>query len=262
MCGAMMNKLILAILFLLPSICQADITTGLVGWWKYDDANGVNPIDSSTGGHSGTLTGTTKPSAITGKVQGALSFDGSTGYVDYGNNFTLATSGADYSFSAWIYLYVNPTNGVSFSIVKKATGANAWEFLFDIVGFGNNTTPRTDFQMWSTNNPDALGATTLKLNTWYHVVAVRTTSDTSMRVYLNGVQDGSTTTNTTGDYSITASTEVGRGNITFTGFFNGRIDDVRIYNRALTKADIIQLYNQGLYGNKINNATIQNAVLN
>jgi hypothetical protein len=84
----------------IPSAHAQDITTGLVGHWKFDEGSGTTATDSSGNNNTGTLVN--GPVWTTGKMGGALSFDGSDDYVDVGTvpNYSPAMSYG--TFSAWI----------------------------------------------------------------------------------------------------------------------------------------------------------------
>ena len=111
------------------------------------------------------------------------------------------------------------------------------------VGYQLDTTvdrgPRTiGFKLTSSSGGSMFryGATTLQANTWYHVTGVYNAATSELHVYLNGQLDDGTLlgTVTATQQNSTANVNIGRrpGSSSFN--FNGRIDDVRIYNRALT----------------------------
>ena len=115
------------------------------------------------------------------------------------------------------------------------------------VGFQLDTTidrgPRTiGFKLTNSSGANMFryGATTLQANTWYFVTGVYDAATSSLHVYLNGQLDDGTLlgTVTAAQQNSTANVNIGRrpGSSSFN--FNGRIDDVRIYNRALTAAEI------------------------
>jgi len=100
-----MRKLIIFILFLTSSsVANADISTGLVGWWKFDEGSGSSAFDSSGNGNAGTLVGS--PGYGAGKIgQDALSFNGSSQYVSVGNVGNIQT------ISYWVKAGSTTTNG-------------------------------------------------------------------------------------------------------------------------------------------------------
>ena len=93
----------------------------------------------------------------------------------------------------------------------------------------------------------AAAATLPSAGGWYNIACVYTPS-TSVIIYINGVQDGINTTSIPASQrSATVGPIIGQRCTTCTGSpFDGIIDDVRVYNRALTAAEVAQLYNQGL----------------
>src|SRR5262249_44391850 len=102
LCGFnFMQSRFLLIVFLLVFFSvpvYADITTGLVGWWKLTDGAGTSAADSSGGGHTGTLVNS--PSWVVGKIWPfALSFNGANQYVNLNYSFPVGTA---LSYSAWI----------------------------------------------------------------------------------------------------------------------------------------------------------------
>ena len=84
------------------------------------------------------------------------------------------------------------------------------------------------------------GATTLQANTWYFVTGVYDAATSTLHVYLNGQLDDGTLlgTVTTSQRNSTANAYIGRRPSSTSNNFNGRIDDLRIYNRAMTPAQI------------------------
>ena len=71
----------------------------MVGWWKFDETDGNIAYDSSGNGNNGNLTN--GPIWVTGKISGALSFDGSDDFVDLGNSSNLALT-LNKSLSIWL----------------------------------------------------------------------------------------------------------------------------------------------------------------
>ncbi|MGH8562468.1 MAG: LamG domain-containing protein, partial [Nevskiales bacterium] len=84
-----------------------------------------------------------------------------------------------------------------------------------------------------------VSSNTLSINTWHHVVVVK--NGTNIKLYINGVQRASTTR--TAESSV-GTMKVGVSKNT-TSWFNGTIDQLRIYNSALSAADIAALFNSG-----------------
>jgi hypothetical protein len=87
-----------------PAITRADITTGLVGQWKFDESSGsTTAADSSGSGNTGTLTNMATSTAwVSGQIGNALEFDGTNDYVNAGSASNLDDLSV-MTVSAWIY---------------------------------------------------------------------------------------------------------------------------------------------------------------
>lgn len=214
------------------------VTTGLVGWWKFDEGTGTVAFDSSGNNNNGTLTGTTIPTWISGIVgSNALSFNGTSSYVNLNNPTSLQISN-NQSISLWIYPYDfssrrNPyakAYGGEGTITQETNGSLSYYY-----GTGaGNTTPYQGFNSGSV----------LKLNTWNYITLVRDL--TNMKLYW--YDNGNLVNQTAASYSVASTSSlpvtIGTG---YAGNYNGSIDDVRIYNRALSSAEINQIYTSGSF---------------
>jgi hypothetical protein len=260
-----MKKLLLLLLFILPSIAHADITTGLVGWWKFDEAtsgtcSGTTP-DSSGQGNTGTCTNS--PTYVAGKIgAGAMSFDGSTQYVD-GGNITAFNSMAALTVSAW----VKPSALANLQVMVSkfsTVDAKGWAIETSTTGIGGSNSTALICGLQN-NGADAYGYTAngvLANNTWVHIVEVFDGSQSGnarLKCYINGASRSLTyagtipaqTDNDTDAFRIGNSASNNR-------YFPGIIDDARVYNRALSAADVAQLY---AYTGSVGNVIIRNAMI-
>lgn len=214
-------------------------TTGLVGWWKFD--NNLN--DSSGNGYNGLWKGVAgNANYTTGKYNNATIYNGVNDYVDAGNGASLNITNA-ITVEAWVKIPTT-TGSSNRGIVSKYEGVNptnqrAYDLLIDWQT--QNNVPKIRFIISANGSSAAFagGNTTLSANIWYHVVGVYIPS-TSISVYLNGDLDGTNTTSIPA--SIFVSSVSAKIGYQYTNdplyFFNGSIDDVRIYNRALSAAEI------------------------
>ena len=213
-------------------------TGGLVGYWKLDETSGTSAADSSGGGNTGTLTNG-PVWATGGRDSGALTFDGVDDYVNLGTSTSLA-GGAAVTVSAW----VKPTGSNGEIIARRDVSQTfmSWELL--IAGGKAKFTNMTS----SGYNPDytVTSNATISTGVWTHIAGVYTNADGVLRIYVNGVADG--TTNGSGTISSAAGVKTymgaySNGSSAPTNPFAGTIDDVRVYNRALSPQEIWQLYN-------------------
>ncbi len=223
----------------------APFVSGLVGWWKLNDGNGLTAADSSGFLNNGTLStlSSTLPqwqsSLICHNQTSCLGFDGSSGsYVI--SSSTIPDSSAT-SVTAWAYPgSISPSN---YAILSKRVG-NAEPYALN---FGSNGTT-LDFHVqtsagWVSYSTPS-GA--VNLNAWNFVSF--TFSGSNYSLYINGVLIVSGTNYVPYTYSplniiIGLVYTYPYSCNGYCNFFNGYIQDVRIYNRALSASEIQALYN-------------------
>lgn len=247
-----MNKLILILILIFPSICHADITTGLTGWWKLNEGTGSTTVDSSGNGYTGTPTG--GYGWVTGRIGPyGMSFDGNTGTrVDMTPAISSLFSASTGTIAAWVKpAGTAPTLTISYN-GGFVGDAGAYAGLCRGIIGGND-------RFWSYNYDGAeerVGVA-YTVGQWMHLVWVHTGGN--LYIYSNGALVGSVASGNT--QVVTNTFRLGIFN-TGAGYFvlNGNLDDVRTYSRALSAADVTELYNTGF--NQIYNATIFNATLN
>ena len=206
-----------------------------VSWWMFDEGLGVTAHDSAND-NDGTIYGATW---ITGKIDGALSFDGLNDYVDMVDTVKnyLDTS---YSVSAWIKADTLISNKAILGY-RHSTDANP--VLFQIGH--NNEDVGIDVRDNSLNLASATYANAITTDTWYHVAGVREAN--TVNVYVNGVS-GTPDSATFGAISPD-NLKIGAfqfGGNPVSNHFNGAIDDVMIFDRALSEEEIWELYQSAL----------------
>jgi hypothetical protein len=215
--------LLLAAVFLYPTIIKADITTGLVGWWKFDEGTGTTTADSSGNNNTGTLNN--DPTWTTGKYGNAISFDGTNDYI-YLASDTVSTN--TITVCAWMYPKV----------------LNQWRMIIGnarfFFGVSNANNSLALFSDSSKYNAVASANNSISLNIWQHICGVRL-SDGSTSLYINGTQSG--TSGNSGIPVIGFGLAIGAADVFGDYTFNGLIDEVRIYNRALAASEVLELYN-------------------
>jgi hypothetical protein len=211
------------------------VASGLIAYHTFDGPklNTTTSTDSSSIGNNGTLTNS--PAPVGGKIGQALKFDGSDDYVNFTSTPTTGTG----SFSAFTWIKTSAT-GITQAIVNWGRDSTDNDGVYLFVDTDNK------LHVDVTNVVGTLSAATVTDGAWHHVGMVNTVG--TFQLYIDGVASGSTaslspnivTGNDAGDNAI---------GIAFTGSFvnpfKGLIDDVRIYNRALSTAEILQLYQGG-----------------
>jgi hypothetical protein len=217
---------------------QSFLTNGLVAYFPF---NG-NANDASGNGHNGTVYGgATLTADRFGRTNAAYDFDGSTGYVDVPQNSALNLLTTNFTLSAWIWQRGSIDGG--YRIIDKCPAGLPGGWTFDTVNCDNAPTNVHLLRLQGAANTacNASGVTEYSLMQWHHVVA--TVSGTVGNVYLDGNLDGS---GNVGNISVnTLDILIGSAHPSFDPthhWFNGMVDDVRIYNRALSSNDVAQLY--------------------
>jgi hypothetical protein len=199
------------------------VPTGLVAAYGFDEASGTTALDASGSGNPGTISGATR---VTGRAGGALSFDGVNDWVTVADAASLdLTTGM--TLEAW----VNPTqlNGLWRTVLLKETGGGMAYALY-----AGDDAGRPSGHVWSTSELDAHGPAALPLDTWSHVAM--TYDGATVRLYVGGTQVA--TRAATGAARVTTGALRIGGNAVWAEWFAGRIDEVRVYNRALTAPQI------------------------
>ena len=211
------------LVFLLAAY-QVQAANGLVAAYGFEEGTGTTAADASGTGNSGTTSNTTWSTA--GKYGKALSFNGSSSYVNVPDSNSL-----DLTTGMTIEAWVRPSSlGSAWRtvVLKQQTGALAYGL------YANNNATRPVGYVFNAAERSAGGSSALAVNTWSHLAT--TYDGANLRLYVNGVL--AATTATTGN--IVVSTGVLRigGNSVWGEYFSGLIDEVRIYNRALSAGEI------------------------
>jgi phosphodiesterase/alkaline phosphatase D-like protein len=206
----------------------------LVAAYSFGEGSGTTVTDLSGHGNNGTIANATWTTS--GKYGNALSFNGSTSIVTIVDSSSLHLTTA-MTLEAWVY----PT-AISAGwrdVVYKATD-NYYLEATTTQGAGFPAAAGT----FGSNDVQAYGTATLALNTWSHLAA--TYDGSTLRLYLNGTQVGSLAQ--TGAITPSASPLTIGGDPIFGQYFQGMIDEVRVYSVALTPAQIQNDLNAPLSG--------------
>jgi hypothetical protein len=247
-----------------PGACM---DLGLVGYWNFDEGAGETAYDQSlisdnssvndaTLGDGTCAAGAGKcPKHTTGieplsggkEGGGALDFDGSNDYVDCGSDPSLDITDA-ITIEAWV-------NKQGDSSADGSYGGIYWKYrdIFEASRTGEDLivadNGRVSFSVYSYNVANTVNTLTDEIQNgqWYHLVVKVDTSANYVYLYVNGVEkDKEAYTLGTRSYGTTgASAYVGAWANGPYRFFNGAIDEVRIYNRALSAEEIRYHYNRG-----------------
>ena len=205
---------------------------GLVGYWPLDDGRGTVAMDRSGLNRHGALL--REGGWTTGLLRGGLTF----GLVEATDRLDLGTfdvAGTGLSLAAWVNI---DSLGSDSRIVSKAAGT-ALADAYWLLEVADVTPHRYGFRVHAGGSVMRLTGGTAMVGEWTHVVGVY--DGTTMRLYQNGVQVGSSAKSGT-LRTGTASVWVGNNPPDASRPFDGRIDDVRVYSRALSPTDVDALY--------------------
>ena len=198
--------------------------TGLVAAYNFDEGVGTAFSDASGTGNAGTISG--GATWTTGRFGGALSFAGVDGLATVADSASLHLS-AGMTLEAWVYpVAVSSWRTI---VLKERPGQLAYAL------YGNTDTNRPSGEVATSGGQfDVRGASQLGLNVWTHVAT--TYDGATLRLFVNGAQ---VRTRAVSGALVTSSNplRIG-GNLVWGEYFKGRIDDVRIYNRAVSAAQI------------------------
>jgi archaellum component FlaC len=225
----LLEKLNAILLQLNPPI---DLTTGLVAYYPFSG----NAGDSSGNGNHGSVNGAILATDRFGKVNSAYSFASSTISVPYKPYLSFSDT-KKFSVSIWVYTSVNNRSTHYLGMRQPGSQGQFWQLYTAVTSTVNGIA----FQSFTNGNilgPFAQNQQ-IPLNQWTNVVG---TYDSSVwKLYLNGIMIQAA--NSTIAFNNDINTPLTIGNSGNFEPFNGRLDDVRIYNRALTQAEITSLAN-------------------
>ncbi|MDO8602086.1 MAG: LamG domain-containing protein [bacterium] len=226
-----------------------NLGSGLVGHWTFDGQylNTTTSTDTSGQSNNGTLTGASgaqnNPQPTIGKLGQALKFDGTDDHVDLGTSNSLRPGTGDFSAVAWIKNLDN--NQWNSFIGDRNSGS-----IGTVEGWAMSLRDSGDFSVIledsALNTKYYDSPATYVDGIWHHLAFTWNAGTEALTLYADGLPLTPTkgSDEALGDISPTTRINIGRqpnnGNP-----YNGSIDDVRIYNRALSAAEVLQLYNQG-----------------
>ena len=215
------------------------VTRGLVAYWAMRNS-GTTVYDEWTGGYNGTASnGVTFGETYAAVGQGA-SFDGANDYVVV-NAAVQNPTAQDVSVSIWVNI---AKSQVQVPFAENNTTASL--SLFDILIVADNTVSTRIRDSDGLPNVMSASGGTLTTNAWNHVVSTWQYATDTISIYVNGAFINSASDANVGTVAVTTATIgalINQSGINVP--FNGQIDEVRLYNRALTADEIKQLYRMG-----------------
>ena len=218
---------------------------GIIAWWPFDETSGTT-AEEVIGGRNGVhING---PVPTPGKVGGALRFNGSSSYVGAPDSDLWAFGTGNFTVELWAN-FDAPTSGdivhpgdVFISSDDGPGTQNKWIFalgggLLELIVVNTADVPPNFFLVRAPFSP--------VVGEWYHLAITKTA--TLFTIYVNGVEVGSEVS-TPPIANANAPLIIGQSNEPFGGFMNGLLDEVTIYNRALTQGELQAIFDAGSAG--------------
>ena len=211
-------------------------TNGLVGWWPF---NG-NANDLSGNGNNGSVNGATLSFDRFGLANRAYYFDGDSDFINVGNPSKLPNPPFRFSQSFWLNIPSWPNSSSVFNVFpiiskRHMNNGNDWAtgrieidgkcYFFADDAFYQNYTPAS--------------SPVISINNWHHFVLVKDSS--FYKIYMNGILVSSVLDN----HQMSGSNNniLFGAHLAWNMYFKGKLDDIGIWNRALTDLEISDLYN-------------------
>lgn len=236
----------------LANQAKAELTNGLTAYWNFNESSGTTAANGASWGTPANLNGALMDNAAFvagGKFGNGVSLDGAGDYVNISSE-VLTDFGKACTASVWIYLPAQIT--LRRAIIETELGAGGYA-----IGLELNTTAVVHGNM--THNPEtyqsANSSIVPSIGAWHLLVAtadMNTGSDMKGHLYIDGalVPAADTTFAAGMDLAATAGMHIGTYRSANGRYLTGKVDDIGIWDRAITAAEVSYLWNGGT-GNPI-----------
>ncbi len=217
-----------------------DPPSGMKAWWSFDYIPNNSTPDLA--GYNNAGTKMNGPTAVAGKVLGALQFDGVDDYVEVEDHFELNFGTGDFSFDAWI-----KTSDIDwFSMVLDKASSYVNPIGYAIFLHEGNL----GLSLYDGLESSYISPVFISDGIWHHItVTVSRTNKNGIIFYLDGVPT------TFGDPTLRPGSldnindlRIGRQSTINEKYFKGILDEIELFNRVITPAEIVSIYNAGSSG--------------
>jgi hypothetical protein len=235
-------------LFITMNFVSAELTDGLLGYWKFDENTDLTVVDA-TGINNGTITNLTW---TTGKINSGLLWDNNTisRYINIPSN-DIYNKGNNFSISLWYYNTQTPVHtSITYPLFQKALSSHAAPYYEIHLGFEYDTKQRLVLSVARNNLPQNIAyisdTNSIPVNSWTHIAI--TYNNGTVKYYINGIDSNTQTMPGSGNLNY-YSTPISIGR--YTNVDNliyrlvGKEDEIGYWNKALSQSEITQLYNSG-----------------
>ncbi|MFH1433216.1 MAG: LamG domain-containing protein, partial [archaeon] len=247
----------------LPVPSPSGSDTSLVGYWHFAEGSGPTAKDGSGNGNDGTLKGGASFTAG-GKYGPGINLDGNDDYVNVPDDPSISGLSA-VTVAAWIKVSSWPAPGSCTGHLPLV----CYKFIIDKSNWNETREYRMRYEELSNSihwhvssdgsDPGAIEAviptSSISVGGWHYLVGTWSNVTGNLSIYLDGILYDSDTYNAAGLYDGTANLSIGssgnNGSYGTKDDFNGTIDEVRIWNRALTPEEILSNYEEDLDSNLV-----------
>jgi len=228
----------------LPELSAQSLADGLKGYWRFESPSWSGAeneaVDSSSCGNHGTPNNFGQYNTVTGKIGQAASFDGQSRFIKINNPKNDLDITGDVTLTAWVYLNAKPA-GAMIPLISGRGAETVEPYELAIM----DDSIRVTFALTGGTYAACWAPVTIPTGQWFYVAMTK--NGRNVLLYMNGSQIAPYNT----PLSTATTVASGNGKMIGGGFYgapiylNGMIDEVAIWSRALSAAEITQLYNEG-----------------
>ena len=224
-------------LFLVGS-ALGGINDGLIAYWSFD--NPSDPANDDSGnGHDGTVYGATWTS--NGASGGAMNFDGSNDYIEVSYSSDFAPGTGDYSVSIWAKAPIDGAYQAMFILIDGT--CYRWIQLSGMDDGGGYDLIRCGAKSYDAGSQTMTESRLIRDGIWHHIVFVRKNSK-YLYLYIDGILKDTNQNNSLNSIIPSRPITIGwGGECSAIRKMKGDLDELRVYNRALSEDEIEELYN-------------------
>jgi hypothetical protein len=257
----MIKKILLTSAILISGIAHSQVSSGLVAKYSFNNGNANDEI----GTNHGTVNGATLTADRFGNSNKAYAFDGISNYIDFGSGSTFEMGENDFSISLWVQFSVTQFAPI---LLKRNDSPTYDQYSIFAGQYG---APDNNIEFYYKPSPGGVGAaervvsSSLNTTAWQHIVVVSKYNDSTYLYNNNQYIGSSKTAFTTGGFNVNGANLIA-GFSSLSGnsyYYNGLLDDINIYDRALTPSEVSILYNEqdpasvGVFENMIDNTLLK-----
>ncbi len=214
----------------------------MISYWQMNEKGTFSTISDKLNINDGNCSGSTCPADTTGMNNGALYFDGIDDKVLIPDNYSLNFGNAlNFTVETWIKTSQTGTGNKVF-LGKYNPGSTSWWLGMNV----NDGFARFSFRSSANDIYEVAGTSNIIDGNWHHIVGVKNFDTGEMKIYVDGILENTISATFNGDFSGTNPLSFGCYDNQY--YYNGKLDETAIYDRALGSSEIQQQYNNGIIG--------------